>query len=216
MINKISKLWLFVMSRFVQFLLVSVMLVPIGAKAAQATCIENKAALLELDFMSFDQDFEGGWRAVADTPGCKPEAVKLIEAYQQQRTDLSDGMKHTLRLHQAQLHAELGHNEAAIALFRQSYKPDEQDRSGWNPYMDATIAFIKKDKPKLVDAIARLKAVPRPEGFDPRDAEGNPIEVPWPPNLTIVESYLRCFDMNYVEVNVEGQCPRPKNDETAD
>lgn len=109
MINKISKLWLFVMSRFVQFLLVSIMLAPSGAKAAQATCIENKAALLELDFMSFDQDFEGGWRAVADTPGCKPEAVKLIEAYQQQRTDLSDGMKHTLRLHQAQLHAELGH-----------------------------------------------------------------------------------------------------------
>ena len=59
MINKINKLWLFVMSRFVQFLLVSIMLAPSGAKAAQATCIENKAALLELDFMSFDQDFEG-------------------------------------------------------------------------------------------------------------------------------------------------------------
>lgn len=216
MINKINKRWFFVMRRFVPFLLVGVLLAPIGAKAAQTTCIDNKAALLGLDFMSFDQDFEGGWRAVADTPGCKSEAVKLIEAYQQQRTDLSDGMKHTLRLHQAQLHAELGQNEAAIALFKESYKPNERDRSGWNAYMDATIAFIDKDKSELVDAIERLKAVPRPEGFDPRDADGNPIEVSWPPNLAIVESYLRCFDKSYVEVNVEGLCPRPNNAETTD
>ena len=38
----------------------------------------------------------------------------------------------------------LAENEEAISLMRQSHEPDGADLSGWNPYVDATIAFLQK------------------------------------------------------------------------
>ncbi|MCP1338821.1 hypothetical protein NJR55_04380 [Idiomarina sp. M1R2S28] len=46
----------------------------------------------------------------------------------------------------------------------------------------------------------RLATVPKPEGFNPTDADGNPIEIQWPPNLAVVDNFIRCFDQPYAKV----------------
>ena len=60
--------------------------------------------------------------------------------------------------------------------------------------MDATIAFLKRDKPALLAAREALASLPRPEDFDPRDAQGNVVDISWPMNLHVVNGLINCFD----------------------
>jgi hypothetical protein len=83
-----------------------------------------------------------------------------------------------------------------IQLFEKSRHPKD-DPFGWNLYVDATIAFIRKDKLALLNAREALARLPRPPDFDPRDAQGNAIEVSWPPNLHVVDGLIECFEREY-------------------
>lgn len=82
----------------------------------------------------------------------------------------------------------------------QTRKPPQQDTAGWNYYVEATIAFLQSDMDELQTQREKLAAVPKPEGFNPKDADGNPIEIQWPPNLPVVDNFIRCFDQPYADV----------------
>lgn len=156
-------------------------------------CIFNRAELLALDEYSFDQDMNGGWRAVAQHEECTEIAADLIRDYRETR-----GLTSTiLYWHEGQLRALAGSTDEAIRLFEKSRKTF--DIHGWNLYVDASIAFLKRDKPALLAAREALARLPRPEDFDPRDAQGKLVSVSWPLNLRVVDGLITCFDRGYKE-----------------
>lgn len=175
-------------------------------------CGHDRTALLALDQDSFDQDLKGGWRALS-AKGCTREAADLIRDWR-----IAHKAEDTiLYWHEGQLRAEIDETEAAIALFRQSYKPADQDYGGsWRPYVDGSIAFLRRDRAGLEAERARLAALPRPVDFEEeaKGPDGKPILMPdgkpwrisWPPNLNVLDRLLRCWGKPYREAY---SCPEP-------
>lgn len=164
-----------------------------------AACAYDRAAMLALEEDAFDQDMDGGWRALARDPNCWDVAADLIRDYRETRglTSLS------LYWHEGQLRAFMGDVQTALQLFESSYR-SEDGGLGWNIYVDATIAFMKQDMPALVAAREALLSLPQPE-TPWVDAKGNDIEPPpWPPNLRVVDGLIQCFDRPYSEAY--GRC----------
>jgi hypothetical protein len=73
--------------------------------------------------------------------------------------------------------------------------------------VDATIAFLRGDRPALLAARTALAALPRPADFAPRDVQGRPVAMNWPPNLNVVDGLLACFGRPYAEAY--GGCAAP-------
>jgi hypothetical protein len=88
-----------------------------------------------------------------------------------------------------------------------SRKPAAEDRAGWNPYVDATIAFLRQDRAALGKAHAALAAVAPPAGKDVPPvvdgmmevsmSDGQTMKIRWPPNIDVVEGLVKCFGQPY-------------------
>lgn len=173
--------------------------------SARPACAYDRERLLALDEARFDQDLSGGWRTLADKPGCRLAAADLLRDYRQAHRNEAG----LLYWHEGQLRAFAGHSREAIALMERTYKPADADRAGWNPYVDATIAFLRKDRPALDDARRRLATVQPPVGkdmpvvvdgrFEVDFGEGQKRMMRWPPNIDVVEGLQHCFDKPYGE-----------------
>lgn len=171
--------------------------------APPASCDHDRSGLLALDEDRFDQDFNRGWRALAAKPGCKLAAADLLRDYRQAH----DNEAGLLYWHEAQLRAMAGQSEAAIDLMEKSRQPAGRDQAGWNAYVDASIAFLRKDRPALEQARQSLAAVPFPsdKGMPPlKDGlvelpmkGGKTMKMRWPPNIDVVDGFIRCFDKPY-------------------
>ncbi|MBV9883888.1 MAG: hypothetical protein JO276_12845 [Sphingomonadaceae bacterium] len=144
----------------------------------------------------------GGWRALAGRPGCEGVAADLIHAY---RANLEAHLS-ILYWHEGQLRANIGQYPEAIRLMELSRKPE--DRFGWNPYVDATIAFLRGDRTALVAARTQLAGLPRPAGFEDRTLP-NGLHVTWPMNLEVVDGLVRCFGRPYREAYSLPECREP-------
>lgn len=166
------------------------------------SCAYDRAAMLALDQQAFDQDMDGGWRELAARPGCTLIAADLIRDYR----EIHQSDPGILYWHEGQLRASEGQAERAIALFEQSRKTG--DTFGWNLYVDASIAFLREDRPALEAARDALARLPRPADFAPRDSRGRPIEINWPPNLHVVDRFIACFGYGYREAYA-GRCEAP-------
>lgn len=170
-----------------------------------ANCAHDRARLLALDEQAFDQDLSGGWRALSSKPGCTLAAADLLRDYRIAHHQNSG----LLFWHEAQLRAGAGHYPEAIALMEKSYKPAEQDKAGWNLYVDATIAFLRRDRTALAQAKSALASVKAPvradippvvDGYMEVDfADGTKRKIRWPPNIDVVEGLENCFDKPYSE-----------------
>lgn len=168
-------------------------------------CAHDREAMLALDEDAFDQDIGGGWRALAAMPGCEPAAADLIAAYRQLHPQAAG----IVAWHEGQLRASAGQTTQAIPLLEAARKPVEQDLAGWNHYVDATVAFLRRDRAALQAARERLQAVPwtAAEGMaDPVDGvievtlgNGQTMRMRWPPNIDVVDGFLACFDRPYDE-----------------
>jgi hypothetical protein len=119
-------------------------------------------------------------------------AADLIRDY---RGTHSSGFTAILLWHEGQLRATVGDSSAAVTLFELSHLPADVS-PGWNEYVDATIAFLKKDRSSFDRAHKALAALPKPSNWG-RDPAGQ--EMPWPPNLGVVEGLARCFTKSYKE-----------------
>lgn len=173
------------------------------AVSTPVQCSFDRTEMLALDTNAFDQDFKGGWRSVAYRDGCKSVAADLIRDYIEEH----DVHSTIIFFHEAQMRAMAGQTERALQLLPATRKPPESDRIGWNHYVDATIAFLRKDMDALLQAQAKLASIPKPESFNPVDVDGNPMELIWPPNLNVVDGFVECFgqDINWAYNN----CSRP-------
>ena len=148
----------------------------------------------------------GGWRAIANRPGCELAAADLLAAYRAAHPEASA----LLAWHEGQVRATAGQYERAIPLLDQDRKPATQDKAGWNLYVDATLALLRRDKPGLPRARQQLAAVPSPEGaglpplkdgyFElPTTAGQPPVRMRWPPNIEVVDGLVACYGKPYAE-----------------
>ena len=182
-------------------------LCPAHAQDAQSPCAPDGQIMLLQDYQTFDLTGRG-WRAVDQQPGCEAAAADLIARYRAlQRGILQEPEARTLRWHEGQVRAGLGDTAAALALLTTTHDPDPA--SVWNPFVDATIAFLNKDRPALEAARDTLAAAPQPPEFEAMAADfeqrtgRRPV---WPPNLDVVRAFVTCFDRTYREAYVDPAC----------
>lgn len=177
-----------------------------AAESGDGRCAYD-AALLSLDEAAFDQDLpNGGWRSIGNIPGCEAAAAALIAAYRDRHPDASP----TVAWHQGQMLAFAGLHDQAVPVLESARKDPARDVAGWNHYVDATIAFLSADRATLERARERLAAVPYEEAPGmpplvdgaielPSQPGQPPIRIRWPPNLDVVEGFVRCFGKSYRE-----------------
>lgn len=145
---------------------------------------EELASLLELDFDSFDQTMDGGWRAYA-SDGQYRLAARLIDAYVERKPALADWQISVSRFHAGQMYAFADEPAVAIERFKESFQAAEPPDSPvrWNAYVHATIAFLEGDRERLKEQREIIAAGPRMEGRIP--------------NLNVVDSFLANIDAPY-------------------
>jgi hypothetical protein len=144
---------------------------------------DEREALLNLDYASFDQSLpNGGWRKFE---ACPRFTRDLLDAYITRHRDALEKQQwDVLVWHSGQISAEAGDSADAIAKMAQTLKPAEKptDAFLWNPYAKATIAFLQKDRPAL---LAERQKMAR--GLSPFNRL----------NLHHVDAFIRCFDSTY-------------------
>ncbi|HWU70214.1 MAG TPA: hypothetical protein VN017_02520, partial [Pseudoxanthomonas sp.] len=109
--------------------------------------------------------------------------------------------KPILNWHEGQMRASAGQTERAIALLSSARK-NEAGQEAWNAYVDATVAFLRKDKPVLLAARERLMKVPAADVLGPvKDGyvevsmdNGQKMKMRWPMNIEVVDGLATCFD----------------------
>lgn len=171
-------------------------------QATPAACDYDRDAMLALAPAAFDQDLSGGWRALAEKPGCEAAAADLLAEWREaHRAELKIGDLHINYWHEGQLRAGLGQNQKAIRLLMAGVNP-QVDGDGFQDYALGTVAFLNGDRAGLVAARERLASLPRPEGFQrSADAfrEKYGFEVKWPMNLDVLDGLIACFGKPYDE-----------------
>lgn len=65
--------------------------------------------------------------------------------------------------------------------------------------MDATVAFLRRDRVTFDAALKKLAAIPPVEGvkdgyLEAKMANGSTMRFRWPMNIDVVEGLARCFD----------------------
>lgn len=156
-----------------------------------AACDFDRDAMLAMDEQTFDQT-PAGWRSL-HAEDCIEQAAGLIADYREHTG--SEGAM--LYWHEGQLRAELGQDEAAVELFDKARQP-ALSFQGWDHYVDASIAFLERDRAALEAARERLAATPAPDmEMVATLPDGRKVKVPWPPNLNVVDGFVRCFDEPY-------------------
>jgi len=156
--------------------------VPITPAAVKC---EYHPQLLDLGFDAFDQDLTGGWRAVSKQPGCEDEAANIVRDYRKKY----ESMMPVLYWHEAQLRANVGESKEAISLMKKAYQPGYGNVTGWNQYVNATIAFLRTDRSGFLKARARLNHLKKPRDW--------PDDAAWPQNSNFVEGLWNCFGQPY-------------------
>ena len=184
------------------------------ALAAEETvdCSIDKKALLALDEHHFDQDMSnggGGWRALESKHGCEQVAADIIKEYRV----VHHSESYLLYWHEGQLRASHGDYQDAIPLLEKARKPPEEDSAGWNAYVDATVAFLQKDRAAL-DRARKGLIQTQPSGgivvkngfMEAHMQDGSVKQIAWPMNLDVVDGLRKCFDKPYSEAYGSDKC----------
>lgn len=130
------------------------------AGCATKPAIDDQAALLSLSYERFDQTKGSGWRPLYDEQRKCGNAGALIEAYLQRHKELTPDQKAILHFHAAQMFAYDGDNARAVSHLDRARSPAKDSELGpaWNDTVDATRAFLLRDRPSLLAAKERLLA----------------------------------------------------------
>ena len=170
--------------------------------SAQPDCRFDRPALMALGQDAFDQDMKGGWR-VLDDRGCHMEAADLLRDYREAQPRPHPSV---LFWHEGQIRAIMGQTDAAIGLFGAAREAPADDVIGWNLYVDGSVAFLKHDRPALQRARDALARIPRPAEYRLVDRRGKPVRMAWPPNLDVLDGFLKCFDRSYADAYGSRAC----------
>lgn len=161
----------------------------IDCEAAFERSVEE--GVLDLDFAAFDQDLDGGWRTLASM-GCDAQAALLLDRFIAEN-EPSPSERVILKFHAGQSYAFAGDESTAAQRISQSLyadsvietreKPFADRLLSWNAYVNATLAFLRKD----ADALKRH----RQEMAAHADLRINQV------NLKVVDRFIRHFDGSY-------------------
>lgn len=167
-----------------------------GAPDAQP-CVIDQHAAMALDEQAFDQGPDG-WRKLAN-PDCFAAAADLIRDWRAAHP----GHGAMLHWHEGQMRAAAGQYGAAAPLFEAARAGSNEWNidTGWNAYVDASIAFVRRDLPALKAARTRLATLPPPP-LQPQAApaaKAEPLPENWPPNLDVIDGLIACFDKPYAD-----------------
>lgn len=179
------------------------------AQTPDVACAPDAQIMMLQDAETFDASGRG-WRRLLQQEGCEGAAVALIDRYIAfQGKMLGPVELSALHWHQGLLEARLGKSPEALKLMAAARAaPETPDYTA--AYMDATIAFLKHDRPALEKARGALAAVPKPADYDAQAAEytnaTGRAAPPWPPNLDAVDALLKCFDRPYREAQSDPAC----------
>jgi hypothetical protein len=151
---------------------------------------------LGLSYQDFDQRPGEGWRKIADE-GNYLEATKLIDRYEKEKKGLAEWQRVNLRFHSGQLYAFADRKDQALARFKTALVPKEPADSPirWNAYVQATIAFLERDRKKLTELREEIAKGPKVQGVVP--------------NLDVVDRLIEYFDEPY-SVAYRGKPKRSK------
>lgn len=139
-----------------------------------------------LTYQQFDQTSRAGWRYWA-SKGKYREAAKLVEQYLKRHSKLEKWQIVNLHFHAGQLYAFANdYKEARVHLKRSLVKKEPPNTPiKWNAYVSATIAFLDKDKKRLVRLRGEIARGPK---------WGDSI-----PNLNVVDSLLANLEKPYAK-----------------
>lgn len=184
-------------------MIVASLLAVLAFQTVPVECKQPDAAMLALPLHDFDQG-DAGWRSL-DAEGCEAVVADTLARYREiNREALAGQDSGTLVWHEAQLRAAAGQTDAAIALMVEGR---DAESDAIQPYVDASIAFLRRDRPALLEAHARLMSLPVPDAFA-RAAERYHATYPdlpplsWPLNRDKVEGFIACFDRPYREAYI--------------
>lgn len=166
---------------------------------AARDCRIEAASYFNQELAEFDQA-PTGWRGVAEGKNCIKEAADLIHDYRE-HNELD---VHVLYFHEAQLRLSYNAYRHATLLLKKSFVED--DIFGWNPYVSATIAFVRRDLAALERYRAEIMELTYPEDADLVDLDGKPVRLAWPPNIKVVNAMIKCFDKSYEQVLSDDVC----------
>lgn len=161
-----------------------------AAGAAGKECSVSAAELeayLKQDWNTFDQSSQGWRKLSSEPPRCFVEVSQLIDSYHfHHLSDLKPFDRLMLHWHAGQNYAFAGLYGIAVARFEQCKNKDEPARAGfrWNAYVDATLAFLKRDLAKLRSSREQLAV-----GKDPVNVM----------NLHKIDGLIQCFNQSYRE-----------------
>ena len=140
--------------------------------------------MLELSFDEFDQNMKGGWRTIAHRRKYRA-AANLLLRYRRRHRFSDPGQPSSLTFHAGQMYAFAGMNKRAALCFRKTRNKQESVNPvvRWNAYVDASIAFLQRDKRTLHACRAHIARTPKWQG-----------QVP---NLAIIDGFLANFEYPY-------------------
>lgn len=159
-------------------------------------------------YEEFDQTKDGGWRAL-QREGKYLEAARLIDSYESSKADLGGSERINLRFHAGQMYAFAGDPAQALKRLREAKYPPEiiaqmgEDKAyleSWNYYVDATVAFLERDRAKLLKC-RELMAGTAQAGVLPQ-------------NIEKVDDLLRDFGESYLVAYAGKRPARPASEVT--
>jgi hypothetical protein len=168
-----------------------------------AECGVQLSKYLEMGFADFDQR-AGGWREIADKPGCEVAAADVVKQYRSWILSRMDG----LIGHEAQLRASAGDTANGLRLFREQLAMQDDDALN-RLKLEGFIAFLERDKDRLVAARNKLAVLPEPPEFAAaaetakKRAGRSDIQLNWPPNLAVLDALIGCFGKSFREAFVD-------------
>lgn len=176
--------------------------IPVQVQTATPTSPQEDISTLSLDFDTFDQTPAKGWRPLSNAEKYL-EAAKLIDRYLDKHTELDSSQIIMLRFHAAQMYAfddktdialkYLSNTEYPVSILKSVPADLKQNLQAWNTYVQATIAFLRRDK----DTLQSLRLL---------IAKG-PIIDGAPMNLDVVDRLLSNFDKPYKNAYFQRTAP---------
>lgn len=151
----------------------------------------EREELLTLPFQQFDQQHDSGWRPLYER-GCHMEAALLLKEYVERHPDTARE-QYMLAFHTGQLLALAGKRTEAIAWMEKGYSKTQSSMIDWDAFVDANIAFLRREFEQLLKQRARINrqpGMPAQAGV-PEWAVGKKM------NLDVVDGFIACFEEPY-------------------
>lgn len=157
------------------------------AKPGASDCAIDRNGFMTQDLNAFDQGPDGFRSVISAGDLCVAE---LIADYRNANPAvLEHPDSYLLYWHEGQYRAFAGQTQRAQELFERSRMHGGPAAGMWNLYVDGSVAFLRQDRPALLEAREALAALP-PETYHP---------IPRPMNLDVLDGLIGCFGKPYAD-----------------